>query len=97
MSDDKEETFMGVPRKRIDWCPRISDACNDCGECLKFCPHSVLEEATLPDGSKKVVVKNPENCAVFCRACQKMCPLDAISFPDKKETLAAIKKLEGEE
>lgn len=96
-TDEKEETFMNVPRKDIDWYPRIRDTCDGCGDCLKFCPHDVLEEVTLPDGKTKVRVKNPTNCVVFCRACQKMCPLDVMGFPDKKATLDAIKKLQNGE
>ena len=41
----------------------------------------------------KLVVANPNNCVVFCRACAKTCGPDAISFPDKPETVARIKKL----
>jgi hypothetical protein len=33
---------------------------------------------------------------VFCRACSKTCGPDAISFPDKPETVALIKKLHAE-
>ena len=44
-------------------------------------------------GDVKLVVANPENCVVFCRACSKTCGPDALSFPDKPETVALIKKL----
>ena len=40
---------------------------------------------------EKLVVKNPDNCVVFCRACSKTCGPDALSFPDKGET----KKISG--
>jgi ferredoxin len=39
------------------------------------------------------VVANPNNCVVFCRACAKLCGPDALSFPDKPETIALIKQL----
>lgn len=84
-----ETTFMGVPRSAIDWSPRIDySKCNYCMECAKFCPHQVYEQR---DG--KLVVANPQNCVVFCRACGKTCGLDAIAFPDKAEVTAKIKEL----
>jgi NAD-dependent dihydropyrimidine dehydrogenase PreA subunit len=86
-----EETFMGVPRSKIDWSPRIDyDKCNYCMECVKFCPHQVFE--VREDGEKKLVVKNPDNCVVFCRACGKTCGVDALSFPDKGEITKNIKE-----
>ncbi|MGB9803774.1 4Fe-4S dicluster domain-containing protein [Desulfofundulus sp.] len=90
-----EETFMGVPRKLIDWYPRIDySKCNYCMECVKFCPHNVYE--VRENEEKKLIVKNPENCVVFCRACGKVCGLDAISFPDKAETTRKIKEIRKE-
>jgi len=90
-----EETFMGVPRDRIDWSPRIDYAkCNYCLECAKFCPHNVYE--VRADEEIKLVVKNPLNCVVFCRACGKTCGPDAISFPDKGETTRLIKEIRKE-
>lgn len=90
-----ETTFMGVPREKIDWSPRINfDICNDCMECVKFCPHEVFEE--IAGDGHKFTVKNPNNCVVFCRACGKACGLDAITFPEKKETAAEIKRIRKE-
>ena len=86
-----EETFMGVPRNKIDWSPRIEyDKCNYCMECVKFCPHQVFE--VRENDEKKLIVKNPDNCVVFCRACGKTCGVDALSFPDKGETIKNIKE-----
>lgn len=90
-----ETTFMGVPREKIDWSPRIDyEKCNNCLECAKFCPHKVYE--INEDAEKQLIVKNPYNCVVFCRACGKTCGLDAISFPDKKETTVYIKAIRKE-
>jgi len=90
-----ETTFMGVPREKIDWSPRIDyNKCNDCMECVKFCPHNVFE--VKENEEKKFIVKNPNNCVVFCRACGKACGLDAIEFPNKTETTAHIKKIRKE-
>ena len=90
-----EETFMGVPRNKIDWSPRIDyDKCNDCMECVEFCPHQVYE--VRENEEKKLVVKNADNCVVFCRACGKTCGVDALSFPDKVETTKKIKEIRKE-
>ena len=76
-----ESTFMGVPRSMIPWAPTIDyDTCDFCMECDDFCPHRVFERR---EGDVKLVVANPNNCVVFCRACAKTCGPDAISFPDK--------------
>lgn len=90
-----ESTFMGVPREKIDWSPRIDyDKCNYCMECVEFCPHKVFE--VNENAEKKLIVKNPDNCVVFCRACSKTCGPDAIDFPNKNETTAHIKAIRKE-
>jgi len=86
---------MGVERARIAWAPTIDYAkCDFCMECDEFCPHRVFERR---EGEVKLVVANPENCVVFCRACAKTCGPDAISFPDKPETIKRIKQLREEQ
>lgn len=91
-----DETFMGVSRNKIDWYPTIDyDLCNDCMECVKFCPHHVYEVDETAE--HKITVKNQDNCVVFCRACGKACGLDAIKFQDKSETTAHIKAIRKEE
>lgn len=90
-----ESTFMGVPRDKIDWSPKLDyDKCNYCMECDKFCPHNVFE--VRENEEKKLIVKNPDNCVVFCRACSKTCGVDAITFPNKSETTKFIKKIRKE-
>ncbi len=90
-----ESTFMGVPREKIPWYPVIDyDKCNFCMECDKFCPHKVYERQ---EGERKLIVKNRDNCVVFCRACAKTCEPDALSFPDKKEITALIKEIRKEQ
>ena len=87
-----EETYMGVPRSKIPWCPIIDyKKCNLCDgdpQCLKFCPHGVYAVEGDPP---KLIIKNPNNCVVFCRSCSKVCAEDALSFPEKKEILKVIK------
>jgi NAD-dependent dihydropyrimidine dehydrogenase PreA subunit len=86
-----EKTFMGAPRDKISWAPVIDySKCDFCMECDEFCPHRVFERR---GGDPKLVVANPTNCVVFCRACAKLCGPDAISFPDKSETIKLIKSL----
>ena len=92
MADD---TFMGVRREKIPWYPTIDySKCNFCMECDEFCPHRVFERR---DGNPRLVVANPCNCVVFCRACAKTCGPDAISFPSKPEVIALIKHIREEE
>jgi NAD-dependent dihydropyrimidine dehydrogenase PreA subunit len=92
-----DETYMGVPRRQIPWYPLIDyEKCNLCdgdAQCLKFCPHGVYAVEGNPP---KLIIKNPDNCVVFCRSCRKVCPTDALGFPQKREVLALIQKLRGE-
>ena len=90
-----DATFMGVSRQKIDWAPTIDySKCDFCMECDKFCPHRVFGRR---EGEVKLVVANPKNCVVFCRACAKTCGPDAITFPSKPETIAAIKQIRQKE
>ncbi len=92
-----EETYMGVPRSKIPWYPRIDkQKCNQCDgdpQCLRFCPHGVFEHNKE---QKEFTVRNPYNCVVFCRACQKVCAVEALGFPEKKEILQLIKNVREE-
>ena len=88
----ESETFMGAPRKKIPWYPTIDYAkCNFCMECDKFCPHNVYERRENEE--KKLRIKNPYNCVVFCRACAKTCAPDALIFPNKPEIIKLIKQI----
>ena len=90
-----ENTFMGVPRDKIPWAPTIDyTKCDFCMECDKFCPHRVFERREGEE--RRLVVANPNNCVVFCRACAKTCGPDALSFPDKAEVTKLIKRLRDE-
>ncbi len=90
-----ETTFMGVERSLIDWKPTIDySKCDYCMECVKFCPHKVFE--VREDEVIKLIIKNPHNCVVFCRACSKTCGPDALSFPDKTMTTQRIKEIRKE-
>ena len=87
---------MGVERNRIDWSPRIDyGKCNDCMDCMDFCPHQVFEKQV--GSAHQLALKNPYNCVVFCLACGKTCGLGAITFPDKAATTQAIKAMRRED
>jgi NAD-dependent dihydropyrimidine dehydrogenase PreA subunit len=91
-----DTTFMGVERDKIDWKPVIDYAkCDYCMECVKFCPHKVFEVRQSDD--IKLIVRNPGNCVVFCRACSKICGPDALTFPDKNATTQRIREIRKEE
>ncbi len=90
-----ETTFMGVERSLIDWKPVIDYMkCDYCMECVKFCPHQVFE--VRENEEIKLIIKNPHNCVVFCRACSKLCGPDALSFPDKNMITQRIKEIRKE-
>jgi NAD-dependent dihydropyrimidine dehydrogenase PreA subunit len=88
-----EEMFNGVPRSKIPWYPTIDyDKCLECGKCVKSCAHGVYEFEEKQN--KKIpVVKNLNNCLVYCTGCDSICPAGAISHPSKKETARIINQL----
>ena len=89
-----EETYMGVPRNKIPWCPKVDyGKCNFCEgdpQCLKFCPHRVFG---IDEKQKKLMVVNPDNCVVLCRSCRKVCAPEALGFPSKPETIRLIREI----
>jgi formate hydrogenlyase subunit 6/NADH:ubiquinone oxidoreductase subunit I len=44
------------------------------------------------DGRKRTMVL-PNRCVVFCRGCEDICPVQAISHPSEEETKKIIEKL----
>jgi NAD-dependent dihydropyrimidine dehydrogenase PreA subunit len=82
--------WRGIPREEIPWFPSIDEeTCIGCKLCVEFCPNTVLEfDKTL----EKARVKHPFNCVVECRACAKLCPVDAITFPNENEFSACIRE-----
>lgn len=78
------QTFHGIPRDQILWNPTVDpEKCIGCGECLEVCANGVFE---FSESTSQVNVKVPTNCVVLCDKCAKLCPVEAISFPDKDET-----------
>src|SRR5690606_6580718 len=88
MSDEKKETWHGIPREEIPWFPTVdAEACIGCQLCYVTCGRGVYEmhEAVA-------VAAAPMECAVGCSTCANICPTNAIGFP----TLDAVWKLERE-
>jgi NAD-dependent dihydropyrimidine dehydrogenase PreA subunit len=88
-----QETYHGVPRNKIPWGPTIDyEKCISCGKCVDYCKLGVFEFEEKA-GKKRPVVKNFNNCVVFCTGCQEQCPASAITHPSKVETRKIIEKL----
>ncbi|MGC8576362.1 MAG: ATP-binding protein [Caldisericum sp.] len=80
--------WHGVPRELIPWYPTVDEKkCIGCGLCFVTCGRNVYEII-----DKKAKVVNPFNCLVGCSTCATVCPVGAISFPDKD----MIQKLQKE-
>lgn len=81
--------WRGIPREEIPWFPTIDvEKCIGCRECITICKNGVL---AFDETKKKSKVVNPYNCVVECRTCARLCPVDAISFPDAAKFTAFIK------
>jgi NAD-dependent dihydropyrimidine dehydrogenase PreA subunit len=88
-----EETYHGVLRSKIPWGPTIDyEKCISCGKCVDYCKLGVYEFEEK-QGEKRSVVKNPNNCVVFCTGCEEQCPANAIKHLSKTETRKIIEKL----
>jgi NAD-dependent dihydropyrimidine dehydrogenase PreA subunit len=89
-----KETYEGVPRNKIPWYPTIDyEKCINCGKCVEYC-HLGVYEFEENQGKKRSIVKNPNNCVVFCTGCEEQCPAGAITHPSKAKTQKIIKKLQ---
>jgi hypothetical protein len=73
------EQLMQAPQRR--WYPVIDySRCTNCMECLDFCLFGVYGVDKLD----RLVVENQDNCKRGCPACSRVCPEQAIMFPDYK-------------
>ena len=87
-----EESYEGIPREKIPWNPKIDyDKCITCGKCVDFC-HVGAFKFEEKGGQKRTVV-NPDRCIVFCRGCEDVCPVGAITHPLEEETQKIIDEL----
>ena len=63
------------------WYPVIDyDRCTNCMECIDFCLFGVYGV----DRIDTILVEQPDNCRKGCPACSRVCPENAIMFPQHK-------------
>jgi NAD-dependent dihydropyrimidine dehydrogenase PreA subunit len=63
------------------WYPVIDfSRCTNCMECIDFCLFGVYGI----DGTETILVEQPDNCRKGCPACSRVCPENAIIFPQHK-------------
>ncbi len=73
------EAMLQQPGRR--WYPVIDySRCTNCLECLDFCLFGVYGVDKLD----RILVENQDNCKRGCPACSRVCPEQAIMFPDYK-------------
>ncbi len=83
--------WRGIPREEIPWYPTIdAEKCTGCKACIEFCRNDVLE---FDEATCKTAVKNPYNCVVECRTCSRLCPSEAITFPEETRFAEFIKEM----
>lgn len=76
------------------WYPVIDfDRCTNCMECIDFCLFGVYGV----DGAESILVEQPDNCRKGCPACSRVCPENAIIFPQHKAPAIAGAEVEGNE
>jgi len=63
------------------WYPVIDfGRCTNCLECIDFCLFGVYGI----DAQETILVEQPDNCRQGCPACSRVCPENAIIFPQHK-------------
>lgn len=63
------------------WYPVIDfSRCTNCMECIDFCLFGVYGV----DQAETILVEQPDNCRKGCPACSRVCPENAIMFPQHK-------------
>jgi MinD superfamily P-loop ATPase len=73
------------------WYPVIDySRCTNCMECIDFCLFGVYGV----DALDRILVEQQDNCKKGCPACSRVCPENAIIFPQHKTP--AIAGAEGE-
>lgn len=78
-----------TPKRR--WYPVIDySRCTNCMECIDFCLFGVYGV----DSIDRILVEAQDNCKKGCPACSRVCPENAIIFPQHKTP--AIAGAEGE-
>lgn len=76
------------------WYPVIDfDRCTNCMECVDFCLFGVYGV----DSAETILVEQPDNCRKGCPACSRVCPENAIIFPQHKAPAIAGAPVDGGE
>ena len=71
--------LLETPGRR--WYPVIDySRCTNCMECIDFCLFGVYGV----DRQDRILVESPDTCKKGCPACSRVCPEQAIIFPDHK-------------
>ena len=75
------------------WYPVIDySRCTNCMECIDFCLFGVYGI----DRAETILVEQPDNCRKGCPACSRVCPENAIIFPQHKTpTIAGSEEKSG--
>jgi NAD-dependent dihydropyrimidine dehydrogenase PreA subunit len=78
------EQLLESPNRR--WYPVIDyGRCTNCLECLDFCLFGVYGV----DSMERILVENQDSCKKGCPACSRVCPEQAIMFPEYKSAAIA--------
>ncbi|MEZ6142860.1 MAG: ferredoxin family protein [Zavarzinella sp.] len=82
--DFTPEKLLATPNRR--WYPVIDySRCTNCLECLDFCLFGVYGV----DSFERLYVESQDNCKKGCPACSRVCPEQAIMFPEYKSAAIA--------
>lgn len=74
-------TVIGGEGIRRRWYPVIDySRCTNCMECIDFCLFGVYGVDLLD----RILVEQEDNCKKGCPACSRVCPANAIVFPEHK-------------
>jgi NAD-dependent dihydropyrimidine dehydrogenase PreA subunit len=84
MASFTPEALLGAAGRR--WYPVIDySRCTNCLECLDFCLFGVYGV----DALERILVENQDQCKKGCPACSRVCPQQAIIFPEYKSPAIA--------
>jgi len=85
-STDGETSAATDEETKLRWYPVIDySRCQNCMECLNFCLFGVFGV----DVSDRILVEQPDACRAGCPACSRVCPAEAIMFPEHQTPVIA--------